>query len=825
MKNKLSAVRTISLLALLMSTVAQAATGDETTIRSGSDWQIVQVGNEYRVTVTRDQPAPIRSAYPSLIIDGIKYKARLSKDRRTLIVPIGKEQVDTVRDVNTGEAIPKIRAQHSALQAKTPVARAVGQQVADPAERGPFQVTRADYNFGDEVLPIAGSSIKSELRAAVYLPAGGKNEARPVVVFLHGMHGSCYKDYPTNEVWPCPDDYLTLNNYQGYDAPAEALASHGYVVISISSNGINIAANAFNRVDSDFLPESTLRGKLVLDHLDLLAKANAGEVKELISLQGQLDLQRVGLMGHSRGGEGVARAVLMNAVRSNPYGIEAILPLAATSPLYDLAIPHIPMATILPFCDGDVTELEGQKYVDLSRHAFDDDVLRSSVLMMGANHNYFNTTWSPGYPGGRDDADMWMHWGDPTCGNPAIRLTQEEQVAVGTAYIAGFFRMTMGDEKQFLPLFDGSNVEVPGVPRADVRSSATFPTTARYDLQSFDTGNLSAIPPQGGAWSWMFPQGAGEIRSPYSMYGVRFPHGNTFLQVDGQTSTNPAKLTLSPKLSAVDASAYSYLSFRLGRTASGDNVAPLKLWAELGNSRVQISDDNLALHMLPTIENIVGKTAILQQVRVPLSAFDPADLHDVKQASLVVSGQGKIQVSDVAFVTPAIGKGAPSKLPSIRIEDTDIDPSPYAREIPLRITLSSASANEVSMAVSQSVEKTVLFAAGETEKIVSIRVPGGLLPGGCPIYVSAVRNAFVDRDVARLRIRGEDADSAMVCNALSPAYSEYSEGTIYKGGDTVSNAGGVYACKSYPNSGWCGQAKSYYAPGTGSAWQDAWTRK
>ncbi|PUA20072.1 hypothetical protein [Glaciimonas sp. PCH181] len=147
------------------------------------------------------------------------------------------------------------------------------------------------------------------------------------------------------------------------------------------------------------------------------------------------------------------------------------------------------------------------------------------------------------------------------------------------------------------------------------------------------------------------------------MHGVRFPHGNTFLQVNGQTSTNPAKLTLSPKLSAVDASAYSYLSFRLGHTASGDNAAPLKLWAEL------------------------------------------------------------------------------------------------------------------------------------------------------------------DRDVARLRIRGEGADYAMVCNALSPAYPEYSEGTIYKGGDTVNSAGGVYECKSYPNSGWCGQAKSYYAPGTGSAWQDAWIRK
>ena len=32
----------------------------------------------------------------------------------------------------------------------------------------------------------------------------------------------------------------------------------------------------------------------------------------------------------------------------------------------------------------------------------------------------------------------------------------------GTAYMAGWFRLTMGDEKQFLPMFDGS-AQVPEV--------------------------------------------------------------------------------------------------------------------------------------------------------------------------------------------------------------------------------------------------------------------------------------------------------------------------------------------------------------------------
>lgn len=45
----------------------------------------------------------------------------------------------------------------------------------------------------------------------------------------------------------------------------------------------------------------------------------------------------------------------------------------------------------------------------------------------------------------------------------------------------------------------------------------------------------------------------------------------------------------------------------------------------------------------------------------------------------------------------------------------------------------------------------------------------------------------------------------------------YQAGTLVLGSD-----GNRYQCKPYPYSGWCNQAASYYAPGTGSAWQDAW---
>ncbi|WP_051711498.1 N-acetylglucosamine-binding protein GbpA [Andreprevotia chitinilytica] len=59
--------------------------------------------------------------------------------------------------------------------------------------------------------------------------------------------------------------------------------------------------------------------------------------------------------------------------------------------------------------------------------------------------------------------------------------------------------------------------------------------------------------------------------------------------------------------------------------------------------------------------------------------------------------------------------------------------------------------------------------------------------------------------------------------APTPSAPAYVAGTVYKAGDLVSNGGKVYQCKPFPFSGWCGQAPAAYAPGTGSAWADAWT--
>ncbi len=62
---------------------------------------------------------------------------------------------------------------------------------------------------------------------------------------------------------------------------------------------------------------------------------------------------------------------------------------------------------LLPYCDGDVSSQQGQHMNDDSRYAFDDDVLRTDVWVMGANHNFFNTVWTPPSQYPLSSSDDW----------------------------------------------------------------------------------------------------------------------------------------------------------------------------------------------------------------------------------------------------------------------------------------------------------------------------------------------------------------------------------------------------------------------------------
>lgn len=84
--------------------------------------------------------------------------------------------------------------------------------------------------------------------------------------------------------------------------------------------------------------------------------------------------------------------------------------------------------------------------------------------------------------------------------------------------------------------------------------------------------------------------------------------------------------------------------------------------------------------------------------------------------------------------------------------------------------------------------------------------------------------------VARLNVRDQKngkTSQAEFNFTVTPSsgggdHPAYVEGTAYKAGDIVTNNGKNYKCKPHPYTAWCAGRASYYAPGTGQAWDQAW---
>jgi hypothetical protein len=192
-------------------------------------------------------------------------------------------------------------------------------------------------------------------------------------------------------------------------------------------------------------------------------------------------MSKVFLMGHSRGGEGVNRAALDSltpppAAQDGYHGpvrwtIRGLLLIGPTIFGHDPA-PDVPSATILPGCDGDVSDLQGQMYADATRGVSRGRALHSELLVLGANHNFFSTEWTPGQSAAPSSDDFFFDE-DPLCSpGAATRLTPAQQQTVGATYIATAARLFVAGDDRARPLLDGSGVRAGSAGPARVLSHA-----------------------------------------------------------------------------------------------------------------------------------------------------------------------------------------------------------------------------------------------------------------------------------------------------------------------------------------------------------------
>ncbi len=227
----------------------------------------------------------------------------------------------------------------------------------------------------------------------------------PVVAILHGTHPGC-PEIDHVDRWPC-DPADERPNYRGFGYLAERLAAAGYVALSININ----AENTFGFGEP--VPGERL-GQILDKHLRALAVASGGgENRFGVDLAGKADLHRLAFAGHSRGGEMAAMfaAGPEMAAASGPggYGPAAGILMIAPSPGFvDPADGSTaPLGIVLPMCDGDLVNLEGQVFYEGARLAAGQQAPVASVFLDAANHNFFNSTLGDDPFGrqGRPDCD------------------------------------------------------------------------------------------------------------------------------------------------------------------------------------------------------------------------------------------------------------------------------------------------------------------------------------------------------------------------------------------------------------------------------------
>lgn len=553
-------------------------------------------------------------------------------------------------------------------------------QTPDPGQPGPLAVTREEYNFGDTAFTPTNFPGPVELSASVHYPTTLSGGPFPLIVLLHGRHATCFQgDGAQFLEWPCTKGRQSIPSYQGYDYVAQVLASHGYIVVSVSANGVNAKDNLV------FDLGALARAELIQKHLDIWKTFNTvGGTPFGTKFVGKVDLTKVGTMGHSRGGEGVVRHFVLNEAQGSPYGIKAVFPLAPVD-FSRFVVNKAALSVLLPYCDGDVSDLQGVHFYDDARYNVAGDTApKHYLLVMGANHNFYNSVWSPssGIPGATDDWLAFVPGGnsDSQCGSGKgnHRLTEAQQRGTGLAYMSAFFRAYVGGESQFLPLMTGDAPAPPSASTDELFLSYHAPDDPllRRDVNRLlDATNLTRNTLGGAATQ--------SGLSPYDLCGGPAPQPATCLPGEAnarQPHTTPSARSSMSGLSQLrtgwgnlsalyrndlptttrNVSGFQAVQFRVSvNFADERNIIgalqdfSIVLTDSSGRtSAVRVSDYSKALFFPPGEVGPVPKV-VLNTVRIPLTAFAGVNLNNVRSVQFKFDQRlaGALLITDVAFAS------------------------------------------------------------------------------------------------------------------------------------------------------------------------------
>ncbi|WP_245950608.1 hypothetical protein [Saccharothrix carnea] len=708
---------------------------------------------------------------------------RPSADLRTYTLDVvGVDAVDGLRVRASGrrldveEPTPPTTAANVAPPALQPAGD------TDPGRPGPFATRTGEYELDPITVP--GYAVPLEVEAVVVAPIGAPGR-RPLALFLHGRHITCYQGTQMLLEWPCPASAKPVPSHRGYLQAQRLLASQGYVTVSVSAN----AVNAHDALDVE--AGAGARSALVRAHLAKWADwagAGRGSAPEVVRAAPVADLGNVFLVGHSRGGEGVNRAAIDSLVPPPPgtghdgparWRIKGQLLIGPTIFGHNPA-PDVPSVTILPGCDGDVSDLQGQLFVDATRGVSRGTALHSALYLVGANHNFFNTEWTPGQAEAPAQDDFRDTWVDAVCSpGTATRLTAAQQQTAGATYIAAAARLFVAGDQRVLPLLDGSGVRAPSADPARVLAHAVGGARAPFVVLDGTTSasgsarvcaQVSADP----AAACVDPA----VTRP-SPHFVRFnrvvPESGRFAVALRWTAEGQAA-TVRPA-APVSLVGARELALRL---AVPPNTAANRFTVTVTDAsgrRAQLG--TVALDGLPATERLSANWA--QEVRVPLPSRG-IDLRHVAELELVPqSGSGQAWLLDAHGWAPGLPDPRPVALPRVDLGALTVEEGDTGtRTVRFPVSVTGDGAGSVRVFVQDEdgrayTERLVVIEPGQHEVEVPIEVTGNTrfsYGARRVVLAKAVRGTVIGHYADRLTVPNDDPEPTVTATPVIDAVTE-----------------------------------------------------
>jgi hypothetical protein len=491
-----------------------------------------------------------------------------------------------------------------------------------------YQIDISAFFQLDGVTPWPFTATDVPLNGHVCVPRG--RGPFPLALFAHGNHNQFENSTP------------------GYLYLCELFASHGVIAATIDVNFLN----GFNFGEN---------GARAIVHLEHVKQFRTWTNSPHHPLQRKVDMKRILLIGHSRGGEGVGHASLFNTLNSiQPDIFSPVVPIDGSAGLGPYRFRLSGVAAIAPTDrqyepiagptavpdryylihgsrDADVFTFEGYNTyerahpVDLANPTVSDGKLKALLWVIAANHNQFNSVWA-----------------SETA--PAIAMPRPDQEQVAKVHLGALAQALLLRRRRYRDVLRDHSV-----------ADAWVPPGTDFVSQYQDPDRLFFMHNQEGLGA---PQISAPVQGTATAVGVLVDRrlvdlvnslaAPATITLRMEWNAAGARLTLDLNPATLPLNRYRTLALRVGQSTEMLNLAgqdqDLTLEISSGSRTAVVRMSSLHRLLFPDTLGGAGKT-VMQSLRLPVKRLIRLGIqpHDLRSIAFVLDRRatGVVYVGDV----------------------------------------------------------------------------------------------------------------------------------------------------------------------------------